>query len=189
MTGPLPGVPGILGLAPHRAEVRRWYSLMSVADEEANAFGTLDRETAETTRLVLELIHVGYGVQSTIAHAPLLAAGRPPLSQQAVRAAINLYLGGELSMGEVAASASKSNAWASRVIDELIEAGIVERVPDADDRRVIRVRLVPEAIRPVEEAYNWRGDAIGRALAGLDETDRRIVREFLARAIAELTGE
>jgi DNA-binding MarR family transcriptional regulator len=161
---------------------------MTSAGEEGGAFRVLDEETVETTRLVLELIHVGYGVQSTIAHAPLLAEGRPPLSQQAVRAAINLYLGGELSMGEVAASASKSNAWASRVIDELIEAGVVERIPDTDDRRVIRVRLVPEAVQAVEQAYNWRGDAITRALSGLDADDRRAVRVFLARAIAELTA-
>jgi DNA-binding MarR family transcriptional regulator len=149
---------------------------MTSAGEEGGAFRVLDEETVETTRLVLELIHVGYGVQSTIAHAPLLAEGRPPLSQQAVRAAINLYLGGELSMGEVAASASKSNAWASRVIDELIEAGVVERIPDT------------EAVQAVEQAYNWRGDAITRALSGLDADDRRAVRVFLARAIAELTA-
>lgn len=140
------------------------------------------------TRLVLELIHVGYGVESTIAHAPLTPAGTP-LSQQAVRAAINLYLGGELSMSEVAASAKRSNAWASRVVEELTGAGVVERIPDVGDRRVIRVRLADRAVSMVEEAYNWRGDAIARALATLDDDARAAVREFLSRAIVELSGE
>jgi DNA-binding MarR family transcriptional regulator len=162
---------------------------MKSASDERGPSQRLDPEVAETTRLVLELIHVGYGVRSTIAHAPLLAEGHPPLSQQAVRAAISLYLGGELSMSEVASTASKSNAWASRVITELIEAGIVERLPDADDRRVIRVRLVPAAVDAVEQAYNWRGAAITRALSDLDAEGRRAVREFMATAIRELTAE
>jgi len=162
---------------------------MKSASQEGGTSQRLDPEVSETTRLVLELIHVGYGVRSTIAHAPLLAEGHPALSQQAVRAAISIYLGDELSMSEVAATAGRSNAWASRVIDELIDAGIVERIPDADDHRVIRVRLAPTAVIAVEQAYNWRGSAITRALSGLNAEGRRAVREFMAQAIKELTSE
>jgi DNA-binding MarR family transcriptional regulator len=161
---------------------------MNAAPQDTATSQALDPETREITRLMLELIHVGYGVESTIAHAPLAPADGPPLSQQAVRAAINLYLGGQLSMSEVAASAGRSNAWASRVVEELIAAGIVERIPDAEDRRIVRVRLADKAVTAVEQAYNWRGDALTRALSGLDENGRRAVREFLARAISELTG-
>lgn len=160
---------------------------MKAVRQERTSSQSLDPETIEMTRLVLELIHVGYGVESTIAHAPLQRPGGAPLSQQAVRAAINLYLGGQLSMSEVAASAGRSNAWASRVIDELIAAEIVERLPDSDDRRVIRVRLADKAVSAVELAYNWRGDAVTRALSGLNADERKAVRTFLTRAISELS--
>ena len=162
---------------------------MRLAEDELTPSQPTSQETTETTRLVLELIHIGYGIRSTIAHAPLPADGSRAASPQAVRAAINLYLSGELSMSEIAASVGRSNAWASRAIDELIELGLAQRFQDLDDRRVFRVRLVPEAITAVEQAYNWRGDAIGRALSGLNPSMRAGVRRFLARAIAELSAE
>ncbi len=162
---------------------------MRPAEDDAISSQPTSQETTETTRLVLELIHVGYGIRSTIAHAPLLADGPRNISPQAVRAAINLYLAGELSMSEIAASVGRSNAWASRAIDELIACGLAQRFQDPDDRRVFRVRLVPDAMIAVEQAYKWRGDAIGRALAGLNPSARASVRRFLARAVAELAAE
>jgi DNA-binding MarR family transcriptional regulator len=162
---------------------------MRLAEEELSPSQPTSQEATETTRLVLELIHTGYGIRSTIAHAPLLAEGSRSPSPQAVRAAINLYLSGELSMSEIAASVGRSNAWASRAIDELIDLGLAQRFQDPDDRRVFRVRLVPEAVSRVEQAYNWRGDAIARALAGLNPSARAAVRRFLGRAIAELSAE
>ncbi len=136
---------------------------------------------------MLELVHAGYSLRGITDHSPLLAEGRPRLSQPAVTAAINLYLAGEQTMGEIAASVGRSNAWASRVVDELIDAGLVERLADSEDRRVIHVRLVPDAVRKVEQAYNIRGEWVARALAGLDPAGRAAVRTFLARAIAELS--
>jgi len=162
---------------------------MKTAERERLAFQTAHPEAVEITRLVLELIHIGHGIRSTIAHAPLLADGANGLSQQAVRAAITIYLAGEPTMGEIASSVGRSNAWASRAVDELIAAGIAERLPDASDRRVTRVRLAPAAVDAVEQAYRWRGDAIARALSELDATSRAAVRSFLARAVAELSAE
>ena len=141
--------------------------------------------------LVLELIHIGYRERSAAAGSDAGAhfvEGAPRVSKQGVRAAIHLYVAGGLTMGELAAKAGMSAGWASKVVDELVAAGYVERQPDATDRRIIHVRLAQDAVRSVEQAYSWRGDAVERALSGLDPAGREAVRDFLTRLIAELSA-
>jgi DNA-binding MarR family transcriptional regulator len=144
--------------------------------------------------LVLELIHVGYGERPATAGPATEAAahyakGAPRVSKQGVRAAIHLYVAGALTMGELAAKAGMSAGWASKVVDELVAAGYVERHPDPTDRRIIHVRLAPDAIGAIEQAYSWRGDAVERALSGLDPAGRQAVHHFLARLMAELSAQ
>ena len=143
--------------------------------------------------LVLELIHIGYGERSATGGSATGAGthhveGPQRVSKQGVRAAIHLYVAGGLTMGELAAKAGMSAGWASKVVDELVAAGYVERHPDPTDRRIVHVRLAPEAVGSVEKAYSWRGDAVERALSGLDPAGRQAVHDFLTRLIAELSA-
>ena len=144
--------------------------------------------------LVLELIHVGYVERSATAGPATEARshyveGAPRVSKQGVRAAIHLYVAGALTMGELAAKAGMSAGWASRVVAELVAAGYVERDTDPTDRRIIRVRLTPDAIRTVKPAYGWREGAVERALSDLDPAGRRAVHDFLTRLLAELSAQ
>ena len=156
------------------------------------ALDPFDREVLETSRLVLELIHAGYpaseaahaGSESDSPHRP--DGGR--VSRQAIRAAIVLYQHDGMTMGELASVVGMSNGWASRVVDELVSAGLAERTPDPRDRRVVHVRLVAASLGMVEAAYRWRGEAMARALSWVDADGRRAVRTFLARAIDELAA-
>ena len=143
--------------------------------------------------LVLELIHIGYRERSATAGSATdpgahLVEGTPRVSKQGVRAAIHIYVAGGLTMGELAAKAGMSPGWASKVVDELVAAGYVERHPDPTDRRIIHVRVAQDAVRSVEQAYSWRGDAVERALSGLDSAGRVAVHDFLTRLIAELSA-
>ena len=155
----------------------------------------LDDQVLETSRLVLELVHTGYTRASPTrtmggegpAHGEGLEGVR--VSRQGLRAAIELYQRGELTMGELASNLGVSRGWASRVVEELESVRLAERETDPHDRRVVRVRLVSSASDVVGRAYRWRGEAIERALAGLDETERRAVRLFLSRVIDELAVE
>lgn len=156
------------------------------------ALDPFDREVLETSRLVLELIHAGYpaseaahaGPGSDTPHRP--DGGR--VSRQAIRAAIVLYQHDGMTMGELASVVGMSNGWASRVVDELVSAGLAERTLDPRDRRVVHVRLVAASLGVVEAAYRWRGEAIARALSWVDAGGRRAIRTFLARAIDELAA-
>jgi DNA-binding MarR family transcriptional regulator len=154
--------------------------------------GPFAADTFETSQLLLELIHVAYatrGADSTAAvESPAgPVAGEPP-STHAIRAAIHVYQHGERTIGELAAGLGISYGWASRVVSGLEASGLVARRPDPDDRRVVRVSLTPPAIEMVEDAYRWRGDAVERALASLDEDGRRAVISFLRRVTHELAA-
>ena len=148
-------------------------------------------EVLETSRLVLELIHAGHAAAGSVHLVPGSERGHgldgPRVSRPAIRASIELYQRGQLTMGDLASALGMSAGWATRVVDELVSAGFAERITDPRDRRVVHVRLAAAAHDVAEGAYRWRSEAIGRALAGLDPAERRAVRVFLARAIEELS--
>lgn len=146
----------------------------------------LPDEALETGKLVLELIHAAYASRDVdVLGAPGHGAAGA-ISQHAVRAAIHIHEHGERTVGELAAGLGISMGWASRVVSELEASGMLHRIGDRADRRIVRVALEPRAVAVVEAAYRWRGDAIGRALAGLGRGEREAVRRFLRQAVAEL---
>jgi DNA-binding MarR family transcriptional regulator len=68
-------------------------------------------------------------------------------------------------------------------VEELEAAHYLVRERDTDDRRVVRVRLNPDAVDEVERAYSWRGRAVEGALEPLSDSEREAVRIFLRRVI------
>jgi DNA-binding MarR family transcriptional regulator len=150
-------------------------------------------ETLETARLVVELLHAAYATRRDDAGSAATAmhgvrsdeAGRaaPPLSPHAVRAAIHVYQHRERTVSQLAAGLGISQGWASRVVEELEERGYLVKERDAVDRRVVWVRLSPDAIEDVERAFRWRDDAVSKALDGLDSDERVAVRTFLRRLV------
>ncbi|HEY1168927.1 MAG TPA: MarR family transcriptional regulator [Candidatus Limnocylindrales bacterium] len=148
--------------------------------------------TLETSRLLVEFLHAAYATRRldadpvTITGAPGTAHGAAPsaASSHAVRAAIHIYQHGERTVGQLASGLGISYGWASRVVEELEAYRYVTRERDPEDRRVVRVRLNPDALEHVERAYRWRGRAVEEALEPLSESEREAVRAFLRR----LTG-
>jgi len=110
-------------------------------------------------------------------------AGGSPLASHVIRAAIYVYTHGPQTIGQLAGGLAISQGWASRVVDEMERAGYLERRRDLDDRRVVRVSLVPAAVERVEHAYRWRGDAVESALEGMLPDERAAVRTFLQRFV------
>jgi DNA-binding MarR family transcriptional regulator len=149
----------------------------------------LSDDAFETSQLLLELIHVSYATRA--AEAQTAASGGRSARQavpstHAIRAAIHVYQHGERTIGELATGLAISYGWASRVVSELEAQGMLDRRVDASDRRVVRVSLTDEAMDMVERTSRWRGEAVERALAGLDAEERRTVMDFLRRVSVEL---
>jgi len=157
----------------------------------------LSAEALETSRLLLEFLHAAYAARRTPNDE---SAGQPGngqeasgaashdeaaggLSNHAIRAAIHVYQHGERTVGQLASGLGISYGWASRVVDELEAAHYVTRDRDPEDRRIVRVRLDPDALERVERAYRWHGDAVEGALRPLSENERAAVRSFLRHVI------
>jgi DNA-binding MarR family transcriptional regulator len=155
---------------------------------ENGSVGVANDEVRTTARLVVDLLHAaaarpsGPGAAPGSVHEP--DAGRPPISPHAIRAAVYVYEQGRTTIGGLAGGIGVSVGWASRIVEELEERGYVVRDRDPDDRRVVWVRLSPDAIADVEGTYRWRDDAVERALVGLSPGERASVRRFLG-ALAE----
>lgn len=150
----------------------------------------LSADALETSQLVVEFLHVLHAAQGPTAakQARAESAHAQQMSPHAVRAAIHLYQHGERTIGEIATGLGVSLGWASRVVRELEEADLVVRTQDPSDRRVVRVSMAPSAMPMVERAYSWRGEAIERALEGLDAGERAAVMQFLRAAISEFSA-
>lgn len=150
----------------------------------------LSVDALETSQLVVEFLHVLHAAQgpSAAKQARAEAGHAQQMSPHAVRAAIHLYQHGERTIGEIANGLGVSLGWASRVVRELEEADLVVRNQDPSDRRVVRVSMAPAAMPMVERAYRWRGEAIERALDGLDARERAAVMQFLRAAITEFSA-
>ena len=152
----------------------------------------LSADAFEISRQLIELIHVAYATRSADTAPAQRSTRSGPAdvlrapSDHAVRAAIYVYQHGDRTVGELAQGLGISYGWASRVVSELEETGHVVRQPDPGDRRVVHVSLTPAAADMVERAYRWRGDAVERALARLDDDGRRTVTTFLRDVTREL---
>jgi DNA-binding MarR family transcriptional regulator len=174
-------------------------------DVDRQPASRLSEGTLETSRLLLEFLYAAYATrhldegaadsaesvegesaegESRRAHG----AATPALSSHAVRAAIHVYQNEERTVGQMASGLGISYGWASRIVEELAAAGYVTRERDADDRRVVRVRLNPAKLEEVERAYRWRGRAVGEALEPLSQPEREAVRLFLRRVTDRMRG-
>jgi DNA-binding MarR family transcriptional regulator len=57
---------------------------------------------------------------------------------------------------------------ATGIIDRMEQRGLVERLRDGADRRVVTVQQTPDGARAVEELDGWRNEMLGELLDRLD---------------------
>jgi DNA-binding MarR family transcriptional regulator len=89
-----------------------------------------------------------------------------------------IVYGGPIRMSDLAAAEQVRLPTISRLVAELVRAGLVERVADPADRRVQRVRATPAGRRLLDAGRRRRVQKLAEALAAFGEADRRT----LARA-------
>ena len=77
----------------------------------------------------------------------------------------------------------------ARLIDRLEARGMVERRPDAKDRRIWRLHLLPAAFPVLAELRTERADMHRMATAHLDPRTEQTMIEGLIRMKATLVGE
>lgn len=75
------------------------------------------------------------------------------------------------TLSKLAACERIAAPTASRIVESLVREGLIERVPDAQDRRAVCVSATEKGRRVIVEACDRRAAALGDALADLNEDE------------------
>jgi DNA-binding MarR family transcriptional regulator len=91
---------------------------------------------------------------------------------------------GPLRLSELASAEGLNPTMLSRVISDLVDAGLLERVSDERDRRSAWVKATPAGRRLAARMRRERTDALNVAFEALSDEERRQIE----RAIEALEG-
>lgn len=86
---------------------------------------------------------------------------------------------GPATPGELAKRVNLTSGSASRMIDRLVRAGFVRRVPDEHDRRKILIEPVAAAVKQVGDRYDDLNERHRRDLEALSDAELRALLRFL----------
>lgn len=89
---------------------------------------------------------------------------------------------GPVSTGEIARLTGLTSGSATRLVDRLVKAGIVERHADPHDRRRSLVSLSPEARERIGKAWDTPGRAFGAVLERYSDSELAVIGDYLHRA-------
>ncbi len=92
-----------------------------------------------------------------------------------------LFLSGPLRLNELAARMGVSPPTASRAVDALVGAKLVERVTDPDDRRALNIDLTARGRRAVDERTARAAAAFAPAAEALSHGERDELVRLLER--------
>lgn len=92
----------------------------------------------------------------------------------------------ELPPTQLLESAMLSSGGMTKRLDRLVEAGLIERRPDPDDRRGVRVRLTREGLHTVNRAVESHVTREDELLAPLTPREREQLDRLLRKLLAGL---
>ena len=94
-----------------------------------------------------------------------------------------------LTMGEVSTALSVPLSTATRIIDYLVERGYIRRIPDPEDRRIVRVALTPtgfELHRTIDKHVKQR---VAQILSCLDAAEREQLFASMGKIMSAMRRE
>jgi DNA-binding MarR family transcriptional regulator len=145
--------------------------LGQIADERIILMGLLIETHARLTRVLSAELEAECGLPLTWFDV-LLRLGRSP--------------DGRLTMSNLAAQVSLTTGGMTRLVDRLVEAGLVERQNCSSDRRSVHVALTDAGTRKLETATRAHLEGLDRHL--LEPLDNE-ERAALAGALGKLRGQ
>ncbi len=102
------------------------------------------------------------------------------------RACSSIYPKGNITMGEFSSALSVPLSTATRIADWLVDHGYIQRLPDADDRRVVRVALTEtgkELFKAIDQYIRQRMQQI---LSSLTVEERTILLTLVSKVVSGL---
>jgi DNA-binding MarR family transcriptional regulator len=122
---------------------------------------------------------------------PTAAAVAAGLTPTRVSVLLHVERAGPVRLSELAASEGINPTMLSRVIANLVDAGLIERTSDEDDRRSAWATATDAGVRVAAQIRRERTDAVNAALDGLPHEERRRIERALPalEALAEELAE
>jgi DNA-binding MarR family transcriptional regulator len=145
--------------APSAASGRSTRDAAGAAAGPANATGVVD----VADRLHSAAIHMLRYLRRADAATGLTAARASVLSV--------VVFGGPVTIGDLATAEQVSAPTMTKLITSLEGEGLVRRVPDERDRRVVRVHATPQAARILRRGRAARVRVLAATLRALDSAD------------------
>jgi DNA-binding MarR family transcriptional regulator len=102
------------------------------------------------------------------------------------RACSSLYPEGNVTMGEFSNALSVPLSTATRIADWLVENGYIQRLPDSDDRRVVRVALTDAGKGLFKAIDRYIRGRMQQILSGLTSEERTILLTLISKVVSGL---
>jgi DNA-binding MarR family transcriptional regulator len=119
---------------------------------------------------------------------PGLSADLEQVTAAQVEALMLLHESGRaLSMHELAEALSASPSSATQMVDRLVRMGLVERLREEEDRRLVRIQLSVPARERFEEMLSARLGLLASATAPLCDAELATLVELLEKVAASAT--
>jgi DNA-binding MarR family transcriptional regulator len=93
-----------------------------------------------------------------------------------------IYLRGHASAGELARATGLTSGAVTALIDRLERAGYVERIDDPTDRRRREVRIMAEAIEPIQAVYQPMQMRMLKLWSSYSARDLAVILDFVSRS-------
>lgn len=110
---------------------------------------------------------------------PTEAAREAGLTPTRVTILLDVVRRGPTRLSEVAAAEGINPTMLSRVVSDLVEGGLLERVSDESDRRTAWISATRAGQRVAERMRRERTEAVNSALAGLPADQRAALERAL----------
>jgi DNA-binding MarR family transcriptional regulator len=143
----------------------------------------MTKPSPDDTRQILEAL-------STLTRQLARASGGPddgPAMTSTQRLALfETAMSGPLRLSVLADRMGISAPTASRAVDGLVDLGLMERLPDPEDRRAVRIDLTRPGRKRVEEKKALAAAALEPGVSALPAKDRAHLAALLTRLADEL---
>lgn len=102
------------------------------------------------------------------------------------RVSNNIYLKDSVTMGELSRILSIPLSTATRIVDWLVDNGFVERLPDPEDRRVVRVTLTNVGRELHQTIDSYVRQRIQQILSCLTNEERTTLLALVGKVVSAL---
>ncbi len=94
-----------------------------------------------------------------------------------------------IPMKDIAKELNVSLPAATGIVERLYKLGLVKRIADSQDRRIIKIILTPKGERVLENTRRARREAVEEAFSSLTNKERKIYLEILKKVKDNIYGK